>query len=140
MDTTKVYVPLRAQLWQVVVMISVLLFGAGAWLGLVWRQQRVRFCPEGLIPGYANPEVRPTTRPPAKTCCQNLLAQFCPSADAAAGLSTRNPQSNAVARWPHWLAASGGALATARLTPTVDCWDYPALLPPGPADPIKQLA
>ena len=43
MDTAEVYAPLRAQLWQVVVMIGVLLFGAGAGVGLVWRHQRVRF-------------------------------------------------------------------------------------------------
>ena len=46
MDTTEVYAPLRAQLWQVVVMVGVLLFGAGAGVGLVWRQQRVRFYQE----------------------------------------------------------------------------------------------
>jgi PAS domain S-box-containing protein len=42
MDAAEVYAPLRAQLWQVVVMIGFLLFGAGAGVGLLWRQQRVR--------------------------------------------------------------------------------------------------
>jgi PAS domain S-box-containing protein len=43
MDTAEVFAPMRARLWQVVVMICVLLFGSGACVGLVWRQQRVRF-------------------------------------------------------------------------------------------------
>jgi len=40
-DTAEVYVPLRTQLWQVVAMIGVLFFGAGAFVGLVWWQQHV---------------------------------------------------------------------------------------------------
>ena len=43
MDIAEVYEPLRAQLWQVAVMIGVLIFGAGAVVGLVWRRQRVQF-------------------------------------------------------------------------------------------------
>ena len=43
MDTTEVYAPMRAQLWQVVALIGALLFGAGACVGLVWRHQRSRF-------------------------------------------------------------------------------------------------
>jgi PAS domain S-box-containing protein len=43
MDTAEVFAPMRARLWQVVVMICVLLFGSGACVGLVWRQQRSRF-------------------------------------------------------------------------------------------------
>ena len=43
MDIAEVFAPMRAQLWQVVVMICVLLFGSGACVGLVWRQQRARF-------------------------------------------------------------------------------------------------
>ena len=43
MDTAEVFAPMRARLWQVVVMICVLLFGSGACVGLVWRQQRARF-------------------------------------------------------------------------------------------------
>jgi PAS domain S-box-containing protein len=43
MDTAEVFAPMRARFWQVVVMICVLLFGSGACVGLVWRQQRVRF-------------------------------------------------------------------------------------------------
>ncbi|MEI6389581.1 MAG: PAS domain S-box protein, partial [Verrucomicrobiota bacterium] len=42
-DVAEVDAPLRAQLWQVIVMVSLLLFGAGAGVGIVWRQQRVRF-------------------------------------------------------------------------------------------------
>jgi len=43
MDTAEVYAPIRERLWQTVLLIGVLLFGAGAAVGLVWRQQRVRF-------------------------------------------------------------------------------------------------
>lgn len=42
MDRAEVYAPLRAQLWRVIVIIGLLLFSAGACVGLVWRQQRVR--------------------------------------------------------------------------------------------------
>ena len=42
-DTAEVYAPMRARLWQVVVMICVLLFGSAACVGLVWRQQQSRF-------------------------------------------------------------------------------------------------
>ncbi|MCJ7588646.1 MAG: PAS domain-containing protein [Candidatus Aminicenantes bacterium] len=42
-DAEEVYAPLHTQLWQVIVMVGVLLFSAGAGVGLVWRQQRVRF-------------------------------------------------------------------------------------------------
>ena len=40
-DATEVCVP-QDQLWQVVIMIVILLFGAGASAWLVWRRQRVR--------------------------------------------------------------------------------------------------
>jgi PAS domain S-box-containing protein len=43
MDTAEVFAPMRARLWQVVVMICVLIFGSGASVGLVWRRQRSRF-------------------------------------------------------------------------------------------------
>ncbi len=42
-DTAEVFAPLRAQLWQVMIMVGLLLFGAGAGVGLLWRQQSVRF-------------------------------------------------------------------------------------------------
>ena len=42
-DVAEVFAPMRDRLWQVVVMICVLLFGSGACVGLVWRQQRSRF-------------------------------------------------------------------------------------------------
>jgi PAS domain S-box-containing protein len=42
-DVAEVFAPLRARLWQVVVMIGVLLFGSAAGVGMVWRQQRVWF-------------------------------------------------------------------------------------------------
>jgi PAS domain S-box-containing protein len=42
-DTTEVFAPMRARLWQVVVMICVLIFGSAACVGLVWRQQQSRF-------------------------------------------------------------------------------------------------
>jgi PAS domain S-box-containing protein len=42
-DTAEVFAPMRVRLWQVVVMICILLFGSGACMGLVWRQQRARY-------------------------------------------------------------------------------------------------
>jgi hypothetical protein len=52
-DLAEVYAPLRAQLWQVIIIISVLIFGAGAGVALVWRQQRVRFYQEKAETGDA---------------------------------------------------------------------------------------
>jgi PAS domain S-box-containing protein len=43
MATAEVNAPMRERLWQIVVLIAALLLGAGAGVGLVWRQQRVRF-------------------------------------------------------------------------------------------------
>jgi PAS domain S-box-containing protein len=43
MDVAEVNAPLRERLWATIVLVGVLLAGAGAGLGLVWRQQRVRF-------------------------------------------------------------------------------------------------
>jgi PAS domain S-box-containing protein len=40
MDTAEVNAPVRNQLWQIVVLIGVLLLGAGAGVGLVWVSQR----------------------------------------------------------------------------------------------------
>ena len=42
-DVAEVYAPLRARLWQIIGLVGVLLFGTGAGVGLVWRQQSVRF-------------------------------------------------------------------------------------------------
>ena len=42
-DLAEIYAPLRAQLWQIITLVVGLLFGAGAGVGFVWRQQRVRF-------------------------------------------------------------------------------------------------
>ena len=43
MDLAEVYAPLRERLWQTVLLIGALLLGAGASVGLVWRQQRVQY-------------------------------------------------------------------------------------------------
>ena len=43
MDTAEVYAPLRARLWMTVLFMAALLLGAGASVGMVWRQQRVRY-------------------------------------------------------------------------------------------------
>jgi PAS domain S-box-containing protein len=43
MDLVEVYAPLRERLWWVVFLMGVLLLGAGAGVGMVWRQQRVHF-------------------------------------------------------------------------------------------------
>jgi PAS domain S-box-containing protein len=42
-DVSEVFAPARERFWQVVSMLGVLLLAAGAGLGLVWRQLRVRF-------------------------------------------------------------------------------------------------
>jgi PAS domain S-box-containing protein len=43
MDLAEVYAPLRERLWLTVLLMVALLLGAGASVGLVWRQQRVQF-------------------------------------------------------------------------------------------------
>lgn len=43
MDASEVYAPVRERLWIMVGFVVVLLLAAGAGLGLVWRQQSVRF-------------------------------------------------------------------------------------------------
>jgi len=43
MDASEVYAPAREHLWVTVVFVGVLLLAAGAGVGLVWRQQSVRF-------------------------------------------------------------------------------------------------
>lgn len=42
-DTTEVYAVVRERRWLVIGMMVILLFSAGACVGLIWRQQRVRF-------------------------------------------------------------------------------------------------
>src|ERR1019366_2409120 len=48
MDTAEVYAPLRQRLWLTVLLMAALLLGAGASVGLVWRQQRVQHYRERL--------------------------------------------------------------------------------------------
>ena len=43
MDLAEIYAPLRERLWGMVALVSALLLSAGAGVGLIWRQQRVRF-------------------------------------------------------------------------------------------------
>ncbi len=43
MDTAEVYAPLRERLWQTLVFFGALMAASGAGLGLIWRQQRVRY-------------------------------------------------------------------------------------------------
>ena len=42
-DISEIYAPLHKKLWAVIAFIAVLVGGAGAGVGAVWRQQRVRF-------------------------------------------------------------------------------------------------
>jgi PAS domain S-box-containing protein len=42
-DVSEVVAPLHTLLWQVIFVVGALMFSAGAGLGLVWRQQSVRF-------------------------------------------------------------------------------------------------
>ena len=46
MDAAEIYAPLRERLRQTVALISALLLGAAACLGLFWRQQLIRFYQE----------------------------------------------------------------------------------------------
>ena len=43
MDAAEAFAPMTRQLWQVAVMTGALLFGAAAFISLLWWQQRVRF-------------------------------------------------------------------------------------------------
>jgi signal transduction histidine kinase/PAS domain-containing protein len=42
-DLTEVYAPLQERFWQTVIFVGVMILTAGAGLGMVWRQQRVRY-------------------------------------------------------------------------------------------------
>lgn len=42
-DIAEVFAPVRERLWQTVVMIGILLFGAAACAGMIWRHQRAGF-------------------------------------------------------------------------------------------------
>ena len=46
MDMYEVYEPLKERLWLMIILVSALLTGAGASVGLVWRHQRSRFYQE----------------------------------------------------------------------------------------------
>jgi hypothetical protein len=48
MDSAEVLAPMRARLWDMVVVVGALVFSAGAGVGIVWRQQRVRVYRERL--------------------------------------------------------------------------------------------
>jgi PAS domain-containing protein len=41
-DAAEVYAPVRERLWVMVVLVAALLIGAGAGVGLIWRQQSTR--------------------------------------------------------------------------------------------------
>ena len=43
MDAEEAFAPMKEQLWQVAVMTGALLISVGGFVGLIWRQQRVRF-------------------------------------------------------------------------------------------------
>ena len=42
-DTAEVYAPLHGRMWETVIFFGLLLAASGAGLGLIWRQQRVRY-------------------------------------------------------------------------------------------------
>ena len=48
MDTAEIKEPLRKQFWQILILVGVMLFGAGTGVALLWRQQRVRFLRERM--------------------------------------------------------------------------------------------
>jgi hypothetical protein len=43
MDTSEVYAPLKEKLWVAIVLVGILLTGAGAGVGLVWKRQLTSF-------------------------------------------------------------------------------------------------
>jgi len=43
MDAAEVYGPMRETLWLIILIVGTLVVGAGAGVGLIWRQQRFRF-------------------------------------------------------------------------------------------------
>ena len=43
MDLSEVYGPLKERLWLLIILVVALLIGIGAGIGLVWRQQHIRF-------------------------------------------------------------------------------------------------
>jgi PAS domain S-box-containing protein len=43
MDRSELYAPVRERLWMTIVVVGLLLFGSGAAVGLIWRQQQARF-------------------------------------------------------------------------------------------------
>lgn len=53
LDVAEVYAPLRERLWTIIAFVSVLLLGAGASVGLVWRQQRIHIYQERLATAEA---------------------------------------------------------------------------------------
>lgn len=53
MDAAEVYAPLKEHLWQAVLFVATLIFGLGAALGFVWRQQATRFYRERYAAGAA---------------------------------------------------------------------------------------
>lgn len=42
-DIAEIYAPLNTKLWEMIAVVSALVFSAAAGIGFVWRQQRVRF-------------------------------------------------------------------------------------------------
>ena len=46
MDTAEVYALLHERLWLTILLVSLLLIGAGAGIGVIWRHQRVQFYKE----------------------------------------------------------------------------------------------
>jgi PAS domain S-box-containing protein len=43
MDTSEVYAPLKERLWETIVLVGILLTGASAVVGFIWKQQSARF-------------------------------------------------------------------------------------------------
>ena len=69
MDLAEIYAPLREQLKLVIALITVLILAAGAGVGMVWRQQRVRFYRER----YAAAEALRTSESRFRSTLDNML-------------------------------------------------------------------
>ncbi|MEI8078795.1 MAG: PAS domain-containing protein, partial [bacterium] len=57
MDTAEIREPLRHQFWQIVMVVSAMLFGAGTTVALLWKQQHVRSLSEKMAAATALAEM-----------------------------------------------------------------------------------
>jgi len=94
MGVTEIYAPLRQRLWLTIALISALLLGAGAGVGLVWRQQRVRFYQERYEAAEALRESEERHRMTLMSVGDGVIAT-----DAEGLVEVLNPVAEALTGW-----------------------------------------